>query len=94
MNDQQRLCMHHFHENSHQETVCLYCDVPVAEYNDRMIEDLKNRKMADWDVFSNSNFIDRVSYTEDCDAEEVRKSLINHDHYDPWIKVEKSKVVK
>jgi chemotaxis response regulator CheB len=41
MNEQQSLCMHHFHSNSHQETVCVYCDVPIKEYRDSEIERLR-----------------------------------------------------
>lgn len=35
--------------------------------------------------------INTVFYTEDCDADYVRTSLINHDGYDPRIEVRKEK---
>lgn len=44
-----------------------------------------------WDVILNGKVIDTVFYTKDCDAEYVRRSLINHDGYDPRITVRMGK---
>lgn len=44
-----------------------------------------------WDVILNGKVIDTVFYTKDCDAEYVRRSLINHDGYDPRITVRRGK---
>ncbi len=53
-------------------------------------------KTAAFDVFRPSKFfnlqptwIDRVFYDEDMSAEEVRRSLVNHDGYSPDITVRK-----
>lgn len=35
-----------------------------------------------WDVYLKGKLIDTVFYSPDCDAEYVRKSLIDHDGYD------------
>jgi hypothetical protein len=43
-----------------------------------------------WNVYLNGKKIDTVFYTSDCDAEYVRKSLIDHDGYDPNITVRRS----
>ena len=45
--------------------------------------------MVFWDVSLNGKNIDSVPYDEDCDADYVRRSLIEHDGYDPNIKVRK-----
>ena len=47
-------------------------------------------KMIAWDVFLNRRIIDTVFYTDDCDAEYVRTSLIGHDGYHPNIRVRKA----
>lgn len=44
-------------------------------------------KQRGWNVYFGSRLIDTVFYTEDCDAEYVRASLINHDGYDYRITV-------
>lgn len=44
-----------------------------------------------WDVILNGKVIDTVFYTKDCDAEYVRRSLINHDGYDPRITVRRGR---
>lgn len=44
-----------------------------------------------WDVYLDDTYIDTVFYTPDCNAEYVRKSLIDHDHYNPRITVRKAK---
>lgn len=46
-----------------------------------------------FDVTLNGKLIDTIFYSAGVkvDAEEVRKSLINHDGYDPRIKVRKQK---
>lgn len=43
--------------------------------------------MRAWDVFLGKTLVDTVFYTKDCDAEYVRRSLINHDGYDSRITV-------
>ena len=43
--------------------------------------------MKAWDVFVKGRWIDTVFYTKDCDADYVRRSLINHDGYDSRIVV-------
>ena len=40
-----------------------------------------------WNVYLNNRLIDSVPYTENCDADYVKTSLIEHDGYDPNIKV-------
>ena len=47
-------------------------------------------KMIWWDVYLNKKLIDSVPYTADCDREYVKRSLIEHDGYDPRIEVVKS----
>lgn len=44
-----------------------------------------------WDVILNGKVLDTVWYTKDCDADYVRRSLINHDGYNPNITVRRSK---
>lgn len=44
-----------------------------------------------WNVYLSGKLIDTVFYTEDCDAEYVRESLINHDCYNARITVRKGK---
>ena len=43
--------------------------------------------MKAWNVCLNGKIIDTVFYDDDSDAEEVRRSLIDHDGYDPEITV-------
>ena len=38
--------------------------------------------MATWKVYLNSEEIDNITYQDDCDAEWVRETLINHDGFD------------
>lgn len=40
-----------------------------------------------WKVYLNGQEIDIVYYTASCDADYVRRSLIDHDGYDPAITV-------
>jgi hypothetical protein len=40
-----------------------------------------------WDVTLNGNLIDTVFFDQNCDEDYVRKSLIEHDGYDPGIQV-------
>jgi hypothetical protein len=48
-------------------------------------------KMNAWNVFVGRKCIDTVFYTANCDADYVRRSLINHDGY-PWnIVIKRSK---
>ena len=44
-----------------------------------------------WDVILNGKVVDTVWYTKDCDADYVRRSLIDHDGYNPNITVRRSK---
>jgi hypothetical protein len=44
-----------------------------------------------WDVILNGKIIDTVWYTKDCDADYVRRSLVDHDGYNPNITVRRSK---
>ncbi len=41
-----------------------------------------------WDVYLNGELIDTVFYDRDCDADYVKRGLINHDGYDPGIEIE------
>lgn len=43
--------------------------------------------MTAWTVYLRGKEIDTVWFTDDCDDEYVRTSLINHDGYDPDISV-------
>jgi hypothetical protein len=52
---------------------------------------MQSNRMVFWNVYLNGRCIDSVPYTESCDAEYVRKSLIDHDGYDPRIKVSLAK---
>ena len=47
-----------------------------------------------WSVRLKGKEIDVVFYTKDCDAEYVRKSLIEHDGYNPNITVHRDKRYK
>ena len=42
-----------------------------------------------WNVRLNNKLIDQVPYDADCNREYVYNSLVNHDGYDPAIKVTK-----
>jgi hypothetical protein len=44
-----------------------------------------------WDVYLNGKLIDSVPYEKNCDKEYVKKSLIEHDGYDPRIVIRKKK---
>jgi hypothetical protein len=44
-----------------------------------------------WNVYLHGRLIDTVFYTADCDADYVRRSLINHDGYDAGIVVRRKK---
>jgi hypothetical protein len=44
-----------------------------------------------WDVILNGKVVDTVWYTKDCDADYVRRSLVDHDGYNPNITVRRSK---
>ena len=46
-------------------------------------------KMQAWKVYLGGKEIDTVFYTKDQTAEDVRKSLTEHDGYDPRIAVKK-----
>ena len=49
--------------------------------------------MTNWNIYLGKKLIDSVYYTKDCDADYVRRSLINHDGYHPNITVRKVKAV-
>ena len=42
-----------------------------------------------WNVFLKGKWIDRVWFLSVCDAQYVRDSLVNHDGYNPAIRVVK-----
>ena len=44
-----------------------------------------------WNVTLNGKHIDTVFFDADCDADYVYRSLVNHDGYNPGIKVRKEK---
>jgi hypothetical protein len=46
-----------------------------------------NVKSIGWNVYLGGKLIDTVWFDEDMSAEDVRRSLINHDGYDPAITV-------
>lgn len=43
-----------------------------------------------WNVYLNGKLIDTVFYDKDCDADYVRRGLIEHDGYNPAITVRKN----
>lgn len=45
--------------------------------------------MQRWDIYLRGRWIDAVFYNPDCDADYVRRSLIEHDGYNPAIVVRK-----
>ena len=44
-----------------------------------------------WDVILNGKVVDTVWYTKDCNADYVRRSLVDHDGYNPNITVRRRK---
>lgn len=44
-----------------------------------------------WDIYLGDTYIDTVFYNSNLDAEYVRRSLIEHDNYNPHITVRKAK---
>lgn len=42
-----------------------------------------------WDVYLRGKYIESVFFDEDCDHDYVYSSLVEHDGYDPSIKVRK-----
>jgi hypothetical protein len=50
-------------------------------------------KSIGWIVTLNGKKIDKVFYDIDCDAEYVRRGLIEHDGYDPRIKVKRERAL-
>ncbi len=48
-------------------------------------------KTKSWDIFLHGKKIDTVFYTEDCDSDYVRRSLIGHDGYNSEIVVRRGK---
>lgn len=47
----------------------------------------RNGNTRPWNVILNGRVIDTVWYTPNCDADYVRRSLINHDGHDAGITV-------
>jgi hypothetical protein len=43
--------------------------------------------MIAWNVYLGTKLLTTIYYTDDCDAEYVRSTLINHDGYDSRITV-------
>ncbi len=52
----------------------------------------KMSKMSSFDVTLNGKWMDTVFYDSDISAEEVKKSLIEHDGYNPGIVVRRRNV--
>lgn len=48
-------------------------------------------KMKAWDVWLNGRCIDTVFFDEDISADEVYRSLVNHDGYNPGIEVRRAR---
>jgi hypothetical protein len=40
-----------------------------------------------WNVYLNGRLVDTVWFDEDCDADYVLRALVEHDGYDPRIRV-------
>jgi len=47
--------------------------------------------MTGWNVWLNGKLIDKVFYVDGFSSEEVKESLVDHDAYNPNIKVRKEK---
>lgn len=60
------------------------------EETDKVKESSMNKKAKGWDVYLKDKLIDTV-FDDSDDAEDVKRSLINHDGYDPAIEVRGSK---
>lgn len=50
----------------------------------------REARMAKWLVYRGSRRITEVYYLKDCDADYVRRSLVNHDGYPSDIEVRKA----
>lgn len=61
-----------------------------SEFKALIKEAIREAKSIAWDIYLNGKLIDTV-FDSEKDPEEVKKSLINHDGYDPGIKVKKGK---
>jgi hypothetical protein len=48
-------------------------------------------RMVKWNVFEGRKHVDSVFYDPSMGADEVRRSLVNHDGYDPGIVVKREK---
>jgi hypothetical protein len=48
-----------------------------------------NLRYNDWNVFLHGRLIDTVCFTSGCDRAYVYQNLVNHDGFDPSIKVYK-----
>lgn len=46
-------------------------------------------KAIGWNVYLHGKLIDTVFFDADCDKDYVYKALVNHDGYDPAIKVKR-----
>jgi hypothetical protein len=44
-------------------------------------------RMKAWEVFLNGRHVDTVFFDDDCDKEYVLQSLIEHDGYNPQIRI-------
>ena len=55
---------------------------------------VRSNPMAAWDVYLNGKRIDRVFFEEHMNNGQVRRSLIEHDGYDPGITVRRGRKVK
>lgn len=62
------------------------------EETDKVKESSMNKKAKGWDVYLKDKLIDTV-FDDSDDAEDVKRSLINHDGYDPAIEVRGSKKI-
>lgn len=72
---------------------CPSCEGTGMKIDFKKIHEKKSSKEAGahqaWDVILNGKVIDTVFYDADCDADYVKRGLINHDGYDAGIEVRK-----
>lgn len=52
---------------------------------------MTTRKFTAWNVYLKNHKIDTVFYLSDCDADYIKKSLIDHDGYSRSITIKKDK---
>jgi hypothetical protein len=48
-------------------------------------------KLTKWNIYLNNELIDSVFFTKKTTAEEIKRSLVQHDGYDPLIEVKEEK---